>query len=294
MRNGQSIVAVCALVLTVILARQLSADTEQFVGLCTEIVDGDTLKITRGEDTVVVNLDGIRCPELKQPFGEAAKLFTSTMCLGARIAVRVTRSGDSGEIYGDVVLPDGTILNQKLVRFGLAWWDKVSAPENETLEHLETDARALRRGLWKDDSPVPPWMFHEPDTQVLHLGPLPKSQTHKSSKKKPASSQKHRPSLNRNVLSKPLPKQNVQGKPAPSRRVSSKPSPNRHISRKPAPNRRVSSRQRRPQPKRKLRPGVRVSKSKSRLTVAPGLSPDAKAPHEYRGACVLCHTIREK
>lgn len=43
---------------------------------------------------------------------------------------------------GDVILPDGTIVNQKLVKQG--WWYRKYAPENTTPKWLETKAREVR------------------------------------------------------------------------------------------------------------------------------------------------------
>ncbi len=62
-----------------------------------------------------------------------------------------------GRTIADVILPDGRVLNRELVRAGFAWWYRRYAPEDETLEQLECEARGARRGLWADAEPVPPW-----------------------------------------------------------------------------------------------------------------------------------------
>jgi hypothetical protein len=56
-----------------------------------------------------------------------------------------------------VVLPDGRILNNELVRSGFAWWFRRYAPTDETLERLEAEARQARRGLWSLPNAIPPW-----------------------------------------------------------------------------------------------------------------------------------------
>ncbi len=62
-----------------------------------------------------------------------------------------------GRTIGEVILPDGRIVNRELVRAGFAWWYRKYAPEDETLKELEAEARDAKRGLWADASPVPPW-----------------------------------------------------------------------------------------------------------------------------------------
>ena len=57
---------------------------------------------------------------------------------------------------GDVILPDGRILNHELVKAGLAWWyEKFS--KDTALRHLQEQARQAKRGLWVYPDPVPPW-----------------------------------------------------------------------------------------------------------------------------------------
>ena len=70
-----------------------------------------------------------------------------------------------GRTIGDVALPGGLSLNEELVRQGMCWWYRKYAPGNVTLEKLETEARAARRGLWRKSNPMPPWEFRK--TAVL-------------------------------------------------------------------------------------------------------------------------------
>jgi len=51
----------------------------------------------------------------------------------------------------------GQSLNLELVKAGLAWWYRRYAPGDRPLEEAEEEARAARRGLWKDPAPIPPW-----------------------------------------------------------------------------------------------------------------------------------------
>ena len=52
-----------------------------------------------------------------------------------------------GRVVADVVLPDGRVLNDELVKAGLAWWYRHHAQNIGTLPQLEAGAREAKRGL---------------------------------------------------------------------------------------------------------------------------------------------------
>ena len=56
----------------------------------------------------------------------------------------------------DVILADGRILNQELVKAGLAWWYAKSS-KDMMLKDLQEEARQAKRGLWVYPNPVAPW-----------------------------------------------------------------------------------------------------------------------------------------
>ena len=66
-----------------------------------------------------------------------------------------------GRTVGEVVLPDGKVLNQELVRAGLAWWYRDYAAGDSRLALLEQEARAAGRGVWSDPRAVPPWEYRK-------------------------------------------------------------------------------------------------------------------------------------
>jgi endonuclease YncB( thermonuclease family) len=73
-----------------------------------------------------------------------------------------------GRILADVLLADGTNVNQELVKEGWCWWYVKYAPEDTKLENLETEAREARKGLWIDASPIPPWEFRKAKRNRYH------------------------------------------------------------------------------------------------------------------------------
>jgi endonuclease YncB( thermonuclease family) len=61
-----------------------------------------------------------------------------------------------------VVLRDGTTLNDRLLAAGLAWYYGPNCNNSaicDGLRQLEHTARELRRGLWAQEKPVPPWQW---------------------------------------------------------------------------------------------------------------------------------------
>ena len=128
-----------------------------FAGKVVGVSDGDTITVLRDRTQVRIRLYGVDCPETGQDFGSRAKQFTSELAFGKIVKVMPRATDRYGRIVGDVVLPDGRVLNEELVRVGLAWWYRQHAPNIGTLPQLEAGVRAAKRGLWSQPNPVPPW-----------------------------------------------------------------------------------------------------------------------------------------
>jgi micrococcal nuclease len=94
-----------------------------------------------------VRLNGIDAPQKKQPFSTQAERFAGELAFGKTVTVRVVGKDRYRRFIGDVVLPDGHILNHELVKAGMAWWYRNYAPRDALLERLESEARAARVGL---------------------------------------------------------------------------------------------------------------------------------------------------
>ena len=102
-------------------------------------------------------LNGIDCPEWGQPFGRRAKQITSQLAFGKEVIVKVGGYDRYDRTLGEIILPDRKILNRELVKAGYSWWYRRYAPNDRVLEKLELEAREIRRGLWADPNPIPPW-----------------------------------------------------------------------------------------------------------------------------------------
>ncbi|TAJ10053.1 MAG: hypothetical protein EPO61_04885 [Nitrospirae bacterium] len=130
-------------------------NARRFTGLVVNVTDGDTLTVMREGMARPVQLAGIDCPELKQPYGKQAKRHAAQLALNQEVTVKEEGPGTEG-LAGSVTLPDGRVLNQELVRAGLCWWAR-RYQGDDALPLLEAEAHAAQRGLWADPEPVPPW-----------------------------------------------------------------------------------------------------------------------------------------
>ncbi len=132
----------------------------EFQGRVTRVLHGDTIKVQKPSGRIVrVVLAGVDCPGRGQPYRDEARKFTQRLVEGKTVTVRVEGYNRYGHLEAVVVLPDRRILNRELVKAGLAWavpgYDR-----DPSLAGLERRARRFRKGLWRDDDPIPPWTFH--------------------------------------------------------------------------------------------------------------------------------------
>jgi len=126
------------------------------------VSDGDTISILDDEmKATKIRLYGIDTPERKQSFGTQAKKFTSKLCFGKNVSVKVHNKDRYGRTVGTVILPDGTNLNHLLVQNGFAWWYRYYAKNDKELEKLESEAKENKKGLWKEKDAVPPWQWRK-------------------------------------------------------------------------------------------------------------------------------------
>lgn len=124
------------------------------------VSDGDSITVLDGTTRVKVRLKGIDCPERRQPFGARAKQLTSELAFGKTVTVRPFGKDRYGRVLGEVVLPDGRVLNEELVAAGMAWhYTRYS--KDRTLARLERQARRARVGVWSEARPVAPWEFRK-------------------------------------------------------------------------------------------------------------------------------------
>ena len=121
------------------------------------VTDGDTVKVLVGSRSVTVRLDGIDAPETGQAFGSRSKQALSTLVFGKTATVLKTGEDRYGRTLA-VIIADGINANAKMIEGGWAWHYKRYSSDAR-LSDLEREARAGKRGLWNEPSPVAPWDF---------------------------------------------------------------------------------------------------------------------------------------
>lgn len=131
-------------------------------GKIVNVADGDTVTIlTDDRQQVKVRLYGIDCPERRQAFGGRATDYTRKALAGRRVSVEAIDRDRYGRTVGIVQEEGRESINEQLLKAGLAWvyvrYCKI--PKCRQWRQLEENARTNRKGLWKDSSPVPPWLW---------------------------------------------------------------------------------------------------------------------------------------
>jgi micrococcal nuclease len=141
----------------------LQDDIARFDGqtfLLTRTVDGDTVHIDaadKGKPYTVIRLWGVDTPEVhgvEKPayFGPEASGFTHSLCDGNQVRLELVpgRTRDRyGRLLAYIYLPDGTMLNERLIVEGYAYADtRFSHRWRAKFVRLEETARQGKAGLW--------------------------------------------------------------------------------------------------------------------------------------------------
>lgn len=126
-------------------------------GFVTSVRDGDTICVKEGKLKHEVRLRRIDAPETSQPFGIEAASRLKSLIYGMRVLVEYSETDQYGRIIGTVYLQD-TDINLLMVRSGFAWHYK-QYDDAQSYAEAEAEAKSERRGLWMDETPVPPWEF---------------------------------------------------------------------------------------------------------------------------------------
>jgi endonuclease YncB( thermonuclease family) len=125
-------------------------------GKVVSILDGDTFDILiQGNKTIRVRMEGIDAPERGMPFYRVSKKYLAELCFDKIITIRITGKDNFDRIIAYSYINDME-LSHEMVKAGLAWHYKKYNSDPE-LSELEIEARNLRKGLWIDEVPMPPW-----------------------------------------------------------------------------------------------------------------------------------------
>jgi endonuclease YncB( thermonuclease family) len=124
------------------------------------VADGNTITVLRDKEQVRIRLYGIDTPERGQAFSKRARQFTSKLVYGKVVEVKVMDTDRYGRTVA-MIYADKTLLNEELVKAGLAWvyWKHCHHPICESWKNFQIGARMDKRGLWVDPNRIPPWEF---------------------------------------------------------------------------------------------------------------------------------------
>lgn len=124
--------------------------------------DGDTAVVDVAGRSLRVRFYGVDAPERQtrdwpaQPYSRKATDYMRELLGRRAVRVRLTGERTHAREVGEVFV-DGRSASREIVREGLAWWNERYAADDRELARLQAEARAARRGLWRDPQPVPPW-----------------------------------------------------------------------------------------------------------------------------------------
>lgn len=134
-------------------------------GRVVAVHDGDTLTVLDHGKKVRVRLNGIDAPELAQRYGRSARSALTRLCRGKPAVVAEHGKDEEGLVLGAVTCAvdggSGVDVNAEQVKQGLAWVFRTYSPLGSPLYELETNARLMQRGLWRDKEPTPPWEWRK-------------------------------------------------------------------------------------------------------------------------------------
>lgn len=144
------------LIINLILTTFLFAQTYWGEGI--KVISGDQFQMKVKGVILTIRLNGIDCPEEGQNYFKEAKDFTTQKVLARQVIAERVSEDRFGVIFANVRLSDGSILNELLLKNGLAWaYQKVLS--DYTYKKLENDAKRYKVGLWQDNYPIPPWQY---------------------------------------------------------------------------------------------------------------------------------------
>jgi micrococcal nuclease len=127
-------------------------------GKVTTVIDGNTVEVSsQNNEKHKVLLVGIDSPELGQEYGSEAKLFLEKLTLNKSVTVQFKGKDRFGNHLAVLMVNGKNDARVELLKEGLAWTAEKNPSED--LEPYKTWAQRKGKGLWKQDNPVPPWIY---------------------------------------------------------------------------------------------------------------------------------------
>lgn len=142
------------LALLILLTYNVHAQTIM-TGKVIGVKDGDTVEVLDDQNkTTILRLAEVDCPEKKQPYGNAAKQFTSNAVYRKSVSYIITNKDRYGRSVAKVYYKS-KYLSAEIIKNGMGWQYKKYSRSKE-LALLEQKARTQKIGLWADPNPMYP------------------------------------------------------------------------------------------------------------------------------------------
>ncbi|HET8708739.1 MAG TPA: thermonuclease family protein [Candidatus Saccharimonadales bacterium] len=129
-------------------------------------VDGDTIAVRMNGHNETIRFIGVDTPETHKPntpvqcYGPAAAAFTKNTIGNQKVRLALDPKSSNRDRYDRllryVYLPDGTLLNEKLIEDGYGfYYPYFPFTKSSEFARAERSAQAAHRGLWGNCRPTP-------------------------------------------------------------------------------------------------------------------------------------------
>ena len=137
----------------------LAAAMEEAYGArVSRAIDGDSLAVEARGKTFQVRLWGIDAPEWGQAFSIESREVSRKLVKGRKVIIHPQYRDKFDRIVA-IVEVDGRLLNEEMVRRGMAWVSNRYCDEDicNDWRDVEKTAKQDGTGLWVDAEPIAPW-----------------------------------------------------------------------------------------------------------------------------------------
>ncbi len=138
---------------------------ETLHGRVVAVADGDTLNLLAEGRQYTIRIAGIDAPERYQAWNEQSKLNLSRLSLNQTAVADCPRI-DTHRTMVCKLTVNAVDMGLEQVKDGMAWWAKdlardLSPEDQSACQNAQLMAQLMRRGLWRDTKPIPPWAFRK-------------------------------------------------------------------------------------------------------------------------------------
>ena len=124
-----------------------------------KVVDGDTVHLYHNDEVHKVRLIEIDAPERNQPFGIDSTDYLKSLLREGIVNIEISGTDRYGRKLGRLYWK-GENINRAMVSAGFAWVYDDYVTDLSFYDN-QNKARYLKKGLWKDKNPIPPWRWRK-------------------------------------------------------------------------------------------------------------------------------------